>query len=91
MILLDAKIPESCEILEICSGVTRNVFPVVLEILRSGSKSLLKDKLKSLRPLKTESTTNKANAPTIIPTEAMPLMILIALFLLALIKYRLAM
>jgi hypothetical protein len=58
---------------------------------KSGSKSFEKDKLNTLNPLKTERTTNKAMAPTIIPPEAILVMMLIALFLLLLKRYRLAM
>lgn len=66
-------------------------FPLEGLIFKSGSESLEKDKLKTRNPLKTESTTNKAIAPTIIPMEAMPVIILIALFLLLLKIYRFAM
>ena len=65
--------------------------PRVALIFKSGSKSLLKDMLNSRNPLKTDKTTNKASAPTIIPNDAMPVIILIALFLLLLIRYRRAM
>ena len=91
MIRLAAETPLILDILDNCSGAARKDFPEVLTIFKSGSKSLLNERLKSLRPVKTESTTNSAKAPTTIPTEAMPLMILIALFLLALLRYRLAM
>jgi hypothetical protein len=43
---------------------------------------LVKERLKTLSPLNTDNTTNKAMAPTIIPILAIRLMILIALFLL---------
>jgi len=66
-------------------------FPVTAVPFMSGSKSLEKDKLNSRNPLKTDKTTNKAIAPTTIPTAAIPVIILIALFLLLLKRYRLAM
>jgi hypothetical protein len=52
---------------------------------------LEKERLKSRKPLKTESTTNKAIAPTIIPMEAIAVIMFIALFLLLLKRYLLAM
>lgn len=74
-----------------CSSEIKKDFPCFGMIFKSGSKSLLKDKLKSFNPLKTESTTNKAIAPTITPPEAIPVIMFMALFLLEVRKYRLAM
>ena len=72
-------------------GTIKKDFPSVLLTLRSGSISLVKERLNSFKPVKTESTTNSAIAPTITPILAIPLIILIALFLLLLKIYRLAM
>ena len=74
-----------------CSGEMINDFPDTGIAFKSESKSFENDKLNSLNPLKTESTMNNAIAPTIIPPEAIRVMILIALFLLLLKIYRLAM
>ena len=60
-------------------------------ILKSGSKSLEKERLNSFKPPKTDNTIKRAIAPTIIPPEAIRVIILIALFLLLLKIYRLAM
>ena len=54
----------------------------MLDIFKSGSKSLLKDKLKFLSPEKTDKTTNKAIAPITIPAEAILVIMFIALLLL---------
>ena len=53
-------------------------------IFKSGSKSLLKERLKSRNPLKTDSAINKKADVTTMPTAAMIVMILIALLLLKL-------
>ena len=74
-----------------CEGEMKKDFPKVLLIFKSGSISFEKERLKTFNPLKTDKTTNKAIAPTMIPILAMRLMILIALFLLLLKIYRLAM
>ncbi len=60
-------------------------------IFKSGSKSLENERLNSRKPLKTDKTTNNARVPTIIPIDAILLIMLIALFLLLLKKYLLAM
>lgn len=67
------------------------VFPLVGNTFKSGSKSLENDKLNTFNPLKTDITTNNANVPTMIPNEAIPVIILIALLLLLLKRYLLAM
>jgi hypothetical protein len=51
---------------------------------RSGSDAFAKFRLNSFNPLKTDKKTNKAIVLAIIPTEAIPVIILIALFLLKL-------
>jgi hypothetical protein len=47
--------------------------------------ALAKSRVNSFNPLKTDKNTNKAMVLAIIPTDAMPVMILMALFLLKLI------
>ena len=69
----------------------KKYFPCVEVNFKSGSKSLEKDKLKSLNPLKTDNTTKSAIVPTMIPTEAIAVIILIALLLLLLKRYLFAM
>ena len=53
-------------------------FPLVGNTFKSGSKSFEKDKLNTFKPLKTDITTNKASVPTIIPNDAIPVIIFIA-------------
>lgn len=60
-------------------------------IFKSGSDTLIKSKLNSFNPEKTESTINKAKVPTITPNAAIKVIILIALLLLLVNKYRFAM
>ena len=67
------------------------IFLLEASIFKSGSVELLKLKLKSFKPLKTDITTNKAIALTIIPSEAIPVIIFMAVLLLKLKAYLLAM
>ena len=69
----------------------KNDFPETAFSFKSGSNWLVNCMLKSRKPLKTDSTTNNAMAPTIIPAEAILLIMFIALLLLLPNKYRLAM
>jgi hypothetical protein len=69
----------------------KNDLPVLGITFKSGSNLLVKDRLKSLRPLNTERKTNSAIALTITPSDAIAEMILMALFLLVVRRYRLAM
>jgi len=72
-------------------SVKKNDFPFTGLIFRSGSETLIKSKLNSFNPEKTESTINKAIVPTITPIAAIRVMILMALLLLLENKYRFAM
>ena len=67
-----------------CFGLTKKVLPVVVSIRKSGSEALAKFKLNSFKPLKTDKKTKSAIVLAIIPTEAIPVIMLIALFLLKL-------
>ena len=69
----------------------KNDFPLRVSIRKSGSVALVKLKLKSRNPLKTESTTKSAMAPTIIPRDAIKVMTFIAVVLDKLNAYLLAM
>ena len=55
-------------------------------IFKSGSMVLVNERLKSMSPLKTESTTNNAIEPAIIPMLAIQFMVLMAVFLLLLLR-----
>ena len=66
-------------------------FPDDVSILKSGSVTFAKFKVNSFKPLKTDKKTNKAMVLAIIPSDAIPVIMFIALFLLKLIVYRLAM
>ena len=59
--------------------------------LRSGSVAFVKERLKSLSPLKTDSITKSAAALTTMPSAAIMVMMLTAVLLLRLMVYRLAM
>ena len=67
-----------------CFGLTEKVLPDVVSIRKSGSEALVKFKLNSFKPLKTDKKTKSAIVLAIIPTEAIPVIMLIALFLLKL-------
>ena len=67
-----------------CFGFIKKVFPEVVSTRKSGSETFAKFKLNSFKPLKTDKKTNKAIVLAMIPTEAIPVIILIALFLLKL-------
>lgn len=67
------------------------VLPFSGSTLRSGSNSFEKERLKSLNPVKPESTMKRENAPANTPKAAMMVMILMALLLLLENKYRRAM
>ena len=74
-----------------CFGEMVKNLPVTVSNLRSGSVVFAKFKVNSFSPLKTERKTKRAMVLAIIPMEAIPVMIFIALFLLKLIVYLLAM
>jgi hypothetical protein len=65
--------------------------PARVSIRKSGSVALVKLKLKSRKPLKTESTTKSAIAPTIIPKDAINVITFMAVVLDKLKAYLLAM
>jgi hypothetical protein len=67
------------------------VFPLAGNTLRSGSNSFEKERLKSFRPEKPESTIINEKAPANTPMAAIMVIILIALLLLLVKRYRLAM
>ena len=71
-----------------CSSCALDIvknFPVVVSNLKSGSVAFAKFKVNSFNPLKTDKKINNAIVLAIIPTEAMPVIIFMALFLLKLI------
>ena len=70
---------------------TTIVLPCSGSSFKSGSNSLVNERLKSLRPENPESTINNAKAPAKTPIVAINEIIFIALFLLFVNKYRLAM
>ena len=84
-------IPSICLIFRSCSGEIKIDLPNVELSFKSGSIALANERLNSFNPLNTDSTTKRASAPMIIPTLAIRLIMLIALFLLVLLLYRLAM
>ena len=69
----------------------KKVLPLVFSIRKSGSETFAKFKLNSFNPLKTDKKTKSAIVLAIIPTEAIPVMMFIALFLLKLTAYLFAM
>lgn len=69
----------------------KNVLPFAGDILISGSEISNNESLKTLSPENPERITNKAKVPTITPTLAIAVIILIVLFPLLEIKYLLAM
>ena len=73
-----------------CSGAIVKNFPSIVSNLISGSEALAKFNVNSFSPLKTDKKINKAVVLAIIPREAMAVIMFMALFLLRLIAYRLA-
>ena len=74
-----------------CSAEILKLLPTTVSKRKSESVTFEKFKDISFNPLKTDKKTNNAMVLAIIPTDEMPVIMFIALFLLKLIAYRLAM
>ena len=66
-------------------------FPIAAVALRSGSKVLVNERLKVLRPAKPDNTTNKAPDPITMTRKVIKLMIFTAFWLLLDLRYLFAM